>query len=516
MDDLRSGTEMKNEAIDLFSVDADAHLQKLAACAFPSPAQLPVELVRDSLRRGARDIVVEVQRNRLLLEDEGAGVAEDIWRELACAVDPGRGVAEREKAIDALQRASSPGIGLLAAFVPGATRIRIENSASRGGAAMVIAEGQVRHADAADGAYGTRITIARRGGPAELEKQLLRELCAAVPAAITLNGRRIESKPLLRRALVRRQVDMERGQAQVSAPAAGDICRVWLLDQWIPWQVFACPSRHGLVFEAALESGSAPSEAEWERLDHEAARLYQWLAGNYHSFPEKHQARIEELLFRKVGYSGDLRLLSAFAPFRLWRSRQRLTLEEVRRKAERSVLYALPLGCDPEHVLGHHQEALLLSPLQKDFLLNRLGLPLVEPAASMGAPGGRWSWISSGWRRIARAADLLPRRSFHALTPEQLSDAEGSLCRELEIFWLRLRPHGPAAPPPNPLQVVMVKGRGLAPAVWRSGTHKNVLYLRRRHPLVGLAVQRVARDPACAELAFAALAPARLLTAAGH
>jgi hypothetical protein len=39
-----------------------------------------------------------------------------------------------------------------------------------------------------------------------------------------------------------------------------------------------------------------------------------------------------------------------------------------------------------------------------------------------------------------------------------------------------------------------------------------VLYLRRRHPLVLLAVRRVAGDSANAELAFAALAPVRLLT----
>jgi len=511
MADPRQGTGSADWAGDLLSVDADAHLQKLTACSFPSPAQLPVELVRDSLRRGAKGIAVTVRRGRLQVEDDGAGIGEETWRQLACAADPGRGAAERERTIDSLQRAASPGIGLLAAFVPGATLVCIESSPSRGGSALVVAAGRIRHAAAANGTYGMRITIVRHGGPAELEKKLLHELCAAVPAVITLNGKKIEGRPLLRRALVRRQVAMERGQAQVSVPAAGDVCRLWLLEQSIPWQVLACPPRHGLVFEAALESGSAPSAAEWERLDQEAARLYQWLAENYRSFPEKHQGRIEELLFRKVGWSGDLRLLSAFAPFRLWRSRQRLTLEEVRRKAERGALYALLLDCNAEHVLGRHQEALLLSPLQKDFLLNHLRLPLVEPAASMDPLGGRSRWISSCRRRIARAFARLPRRPFQALPPGRLLGEESSLCRELEVFWQRLRPHGLV-----PLQVVMVEGRGLAPSAWRGGPLGSVLYLRRRHPLVVLSVQSVARDPACAELAFAALAPSQLLTAAGH
>ncbi len=126
-----------------------------------------------------------------------------------------------------------------------------------------------------------------------------------------------------------------------------------------------------------------------------AGQLYQWLAAHYMSFPEKYQERIEELIFRKERLYGDLQLLSAFSPFRLWRSKRRLNLEELRRKAENETLFALPLGSDPSLVLGRHEQALLLTPLQKDFLLNHLHLPLVAPPIHMETAGklkGRFSF----------------------------------------------------------------------------------------------------------------------------
>jgi len=144
MDNSRpaSGLDNGHDALgDLLSVDADAHLQKLAACKFPTPAQLPVEMVRASLSRGASSVAVEVGRGRLLIEDDGAGIPADQWQELACALDSGRSAGDREKAIDSLQSAASPGIGLLAVFVPGTESILIENASRDGGMSMRFAAG---------------------------------------------------------------------------------------------------------------------------------------------------------------------------------------------------------------------------------------------------------------------------------------------------------------------------------------------------------------------------------------
>ncbi len=496
-----------NAAIaDLLSVDADAHLQKLAACMFPSPSQLPVELVRAALKRGAATVDIRVGNRHLAIRDDGKGIPGGEWLSLACAFDSNRGAAAREEAIAALQSEASPGIGLLAVSLPGSLRILIESAGEDGKKAMQIEAGKVRQLDTCPGTPGTRISILRERGRADAEKKLIRELCAAVPQEIVLNGRKIEKRPLLRRTLARQAVAQGPVPATVAIPARGDVCRIWLLDRGIPWQAFTCASYHGLVFDAALESAAAPPAAAFFNvLAENAVQLYRWLAAHYPSFPEKYQERIEELIFKKARFGGDLHLLSAFAPFRMWRSRQRLSLEEVRRKAEEETLYVFPANCDPGHRLPRHAQALLLTPLQKDFLQNQAGLSLAEPPAADGADGGLSGLFSSSLRKMIRVAAALPRR-VKIPAFEELRAEERSLCREMESQWQRQQLQRTPGRPPMPLAVVMIEGRGLLPALRRHMGASTVLQLRRRHPLVRLALRSVRRDPANSELALAALA----------
>jgi hypothetical protein len=521
MDKPRAAVNAENDGSTMsgmLTVDADAHLQKLAACMFPTPAQLPVELVRSALKRGAASVAVEVESGRLFVADDGEGITGSQWQELARALDSSGSVVDRERAIESLQSAASPGIGLLAVFVPGARSIAIENANRADSMAMRFAAGSVRLLPAAPHAPGTRITITRRRAAVDAEMKLLRELCSAVPQEISLNRRAIEKKNLLRNSLVRKEGDggREDGQASVSVPARGDICRVWLLDQGIPWRLITSPAFQGMVFEAALETAAMPSQGTLDMLAGIADRLYHWLAEHYLSFPDHYRERIEELIFKRTMLSGDLRLADAFAPFRLWRSHLRLSLEEVRRKAERHSLYALPLAGDPGLFLDPHQEALLLTPLQKDFLLNHLGLPLVIPAAPMGTQGKMARWFSLVSRKISRVTQHWPRPRLRILEQGQTSSAERSLCRELEEYWLRLNGDGQSPHPGLRLSVVMCAGRGLRPAVWRRDAGQSTLHVRQRYPLSVLAARAVANERENAELAFAALAPRRLLTWAGR
>jgi hypothetical protein len=521
MDEPRPAINRDNDPValsDLLTVDADAHLQKLAACMFPTPAQLPVELVRSALRRGAASVVVEVRPGRLFIADDGAGIPSSQWQDLASTLESSRSAVDREKAIESLQSAARPGIGLLAVFVPGAESIVIENSNRNASMAMRFAAGHVRQPVAGSQATGTSITISRRRVSAAVEIKLLRELCSAVKQEISLNGRKIEKKALLRSPLVQQEIESgwDGVRVSVAVPARGDICRVWLLDQGIPWQLITRPPCHGMVFEAAMETAAMPPEEAFDMLAGVADRLYHWLAGHYLSFPDPYQERIEELIFKKTRQVGDLQLSSAFTPFRLWRSGQRLGLEEVRRKAERHVLYALPLASDPDLFLDPHQEALRLTPLQKDFLINHLGLPLVIPAAPMGTQGKIARGFAFVSRKVSRFMERLPRRRIRVLAAEETSAAERSLCRALEDFWLHRHGRGQAPASSLSLTVVMSAGRGLHPAVWRRAAGLNTLHIRRRHPLAVMAARAIARDRANAELAFAALAPRQFLTRGGR
>ncbi len=202
------GSSDSNSFADLLSVDADAHLQKLAACMFPSPAQLPVELVRASLKRGASTVDIQVRNRDLTISDNGDGISSSQWLSLACAFDSGRNAADREKAIADLQSEASPGIGLLAVSIPGNLNIKIESSGRDGKRTMQIEAGRLRQLDSCARIAGTRISISRSRGRSGSEIKLIRELCAAVPQDIMLNGHRLEKRSLLRRSLAQRPIDL--------------------------------------------------------------------------------------------------------------------------------------------------------------------------------------------------------------------------------------------------------------------------------------------------------------------
>jgi hypothetical protein len=475
---------------------------------FPSPTQLPVELVRAALKRAASAVDLQLRKKLLIISDNGKGISENQWHQLTCAFDSGRGAADREKAIAALQSDARQGIGLLAVSFPGSHSIKIENADREGKRTMHIENGRVRQLDSCPLVSGTRISISRRWGRSDAEKKLIRELCAAVPHDIMLNGQKLQKKPLLRRTLAQRVVDTGPGgvPATVAIPARGDVCRIWLLDQGIPWQALSSASYHGLVFEAALESGSPPSAAVFSLLADAAGQLYQWLAVHYLSYPEKYQPRIEELIFKKARLGGDLPLLSAFTPFRLWHCKRRLNLDEVRRKAEKEILYALPHDSDPGHFLGHHAQALLLTALQKDFLLNHVRVPLITPAAPMETDGRLIGFFSAWPRKLLRLLATRPRHWAKILPADQMNPEDDHLCRELESHWQRQQLHLAQGRPPLPLTVAMIGGRGLAPAFWQNAG-QGILYIRRSHPLVRQAQHCLRRDPANIELVFVTLVP---------
>jgi hypothetical protein len=150
---------------------------------------------------------------------------------------------------------------------------------------------------------------------------------------------------------------------------------------------------------------------------------------------------------------------------------------------------------------------LLLTPLQKDFLLNHLHLPLVAPAVHMETVGKLKGRFSFYLRKMIRLAAALPQRLVKILPPDQMDSEEQYLCRELMNHWQHRQLGDTPGRPSIPLTVVMLGGRGLAPAFWLPAGQGRVLHIRRRHPLIRQALCCVRRDPANSELIFAALAP---------
>jgi hypothetical protein len=471
-----------------------------------------VELVRSALKRKATAIAIQVRRDSLMISDNGAGISSVEWQALACLGDSRHNAAAREKAMACILDLSGPGIGLLAVFSPGARSIQIENAGASGKSIMRIENGQSKLQNTCSWPQGTRIKISRRRGPAARERVLLAELCAAVQIEILINGRHLKKKPLLTNRLVSMNITLEKisSQSLLAIPAQGNVCRIWLLDQGIPWQVTAMAPIQGMVFAAALETAGRLTPPMFETLAAAANRLYQWLAENYSQFPEHNQSRIEDLFFVQARSGGDSGLLSICAPFRLWHSPRRLTLAEVRRKAENGILYVMDHDSQPGHFSGPEEDVLLLTTRQKDFLSNHLHIPMVVLNTRIKKrPQKILTFCRQKFLRLHR---LVTPSKAEISDKSRLSREENDLCRELEMHW-RLKLADAAADAASfPLSVVMVEGRGLVPAYWLKNKRGDILRIRRRHPLTLRALRTISQDRDNSELAFAALLPGHFLT----
>jgi hypothetical protein len=522
----------QNMAMELLSVDADAHLQKLTAHIFPSPALLPVELVRSALKRRAAAVAVQIHADRITISDNGAGIGSAEWQALACLADMRQTAAAREKAMAVIQNLAHPGIGLLAVFLPGARSLQIENAHRDGKSSLHIANGRSELQNSCSWPQGTRIMISRRRGPAAEEKTLLAELCAGVKTEITINGRQLKRKPLLKGNLASMNIHFGENSSlsSLAVPVHGDVCRIWLLDQGIPWQVTAMAPVLGLVFAAALETDGQLAPPALETLAAAANRLYQWLAENYSIFPEPYQSRIEDLFFKQARSGGDPGLLSLCAPFRLWHSPRRLNLDEVRRKAESGVLVVMDHGSQPSHGSGPERDVLpcedrpissariggrsvlLLTPRQKDFLGNHLRLPMVILNAQQKTKIRPQKILAFCRRKFLILHRLVATAKAEILDSSRLRREENDLCRELERHWRRKMAAAAPDAAAFPLSVAMVEGRGLVPASWLKNKRGDILRIRRRHPLTLRALRSMSQDHDNSELAFAALMPGYSLT----
>lgn len=488
----------KPGADSLLSIDVNGHLQKLADHTHRSPYHYPVELVRTALSRGADHIDIRIQQQRLEMVDNGGGIEEGQIRDLLQLLDPGQPAAVREEAIEALY--DRQGIGLLAIFSPSPHTILIENVSSQKKQKMQLLyqKGRTRISEAVGLSGGTRIVLLRKTDGRDQEISILRHYCRGVEKEIVLNGRPLEREAIVKGAMV----SIEAGttdyfkKAEVGIPLKGDICKIWLLGQGIPWSLFSRGSLGGFVFEAAVETDQDVSSQMVTELTGSAARLYNWLCRRYPQYPPLFQKRVEELIFKHHRISGKAQPLNQLFAFRTAAGSMVLNFDQVKTLAGRKTLYAAPQSADLKKYPIQDKFTLALTPKQMDFLVNRKRLPIHFLAPISAEARGFRKWLTLTAETIKstlRAIRLGKPKPVHldALSPEEFAFLK-ALNRYLN------ENHGPAFLPSlsskSSIQAVMINARGFFPCQRLDRNSSAILHIRRRHPLIQRAVRAVARE----------------------
>ncbi len=475
---------------DLFSIDAAAHLRKVAGHTFRLPAYYPVECVRTALRRGATRVDIGWRRGRLQIVDNGPAITPAELQALRLVFSPDDDAQAREQAIAGF--VSVQGIGLLAMFAIAAERVELETGDGGRRRRFVLNDGRMTETEAPPGS-GTFIRLTVPGHSWQAETDALRLYCRFASAGIFLNGAPLGGGLALPRALAFQPLRRE-GEVigVIGIPPAGHFPHVWLLDAGICWAWLALPAREGLVWEAALEQDD-PGGGDRAELDEAAAGLYRWLARHWGDYAPDQRGRIEELLFDRLRSAVDHGLARDFRPFRM--AGKRVSLEELAHSAGREPLaYVLEEGHAASRMLQ-------LSRRQADFLVNHCLLPLRRHF-----PDWRTGWgerVRGAWRRLRKRLPAGSPRWPQPIDGDALSSRESAFLA-LAASRLRLTPDGGA---PRDCVPMMARGRWGRPAVVVPAGESLRLLLKRRHRLVRRVISVVVEDPSMLEPAMGLLLP---------
>lgn len=484
---------------NLFSIDVEAHLKKAAAYTFGSSAHYPVELVRAALQRGATQVDIFLTRDRLQVNDNGRGLDAAAIKTLITLMDPGQPGALKEEAVESIQ--THQGMGLLAIFASNPKEILVENSTSGNKLQLSYKKNLFKksgsiHTSLAGGSDGTHITLMGLHRDVDREKQLLEAFCRSVRQEVRLNNRSLGGQPFLsgQMAVIELSPSQSIGVSlgQVGIPLTGRTCHFRFLDQGIPWHHFSLPPQKGFIFDAAVETTAGMTRDLVDYLVRYAHRLYQWLGQRYKTAEPVHRDRIEELLFSHCRLTDDDSLIMQFAPFGLFNSRRSLSLRQVKEKASRGLLYAVPGHKDRLRYNTAHKTVLSLTREQADLLINHLNIPVtfLNPAAHRVNPvPGFWYALKRGFKRFILSVLPSPKK---ILKSDQLTKGQQLFTTVLTQYLVDPGEfslfHRPG------IEVLLIPSWGPFPSVTLKKNKKQLL-IRRDHPVVQEAVRAVQSDP---------------------
>jgi hypothetical protein len=486
---------------NLFSIDVDAHLKKAASHTFGSPSHYPVELVRSALRRGARQVDIKITRNRIETRDNGSGLDPASIKTLTCLLDPRQSIAGKEEAVEALQTRS--GFGLLALFASFPEKILVENVSASGKNRILFQKGILSTSDTCGLTTGTHIALYTHSHrDITREKQILQVYCQGVQRNIRLNNRLISRGPLLSQQMAYLKITPSThiSHGVIGIPLKGDLCRLRLLDQGIPYRYVTLPPYKGFIFDAAIEY-PYPSNGEITKntLNHLMGfviQLYQWLCQRYAKTSPQIQARIEELMFTHYRLTSDTSFFQYFSPFKVFQSSDTLSLPQIMRQSSTSPIFAVPLGKERLRYNATGKTVLSLTREQADFLINQQNLPIsfLSPLfqKEKQLPKCLYS-IKKMLKRIILYFFPTPSRK-KMINPHRLSSSEQFFINTLNQYLSQSRDTLLSSTPA--LQAVMIQSRGPFPSIpSKKGKKLHPLFIRRSHPLIRKAINAVQKNP---------------------
>ena len=486
---------------NLFSIDVDSHLKSVATHTFSSLSHYPVELVRAALKRGASQVHVLLNANKIEIKDDGSGLNSQSINILNTLLDLTSPDASKEEAVEWIQLNSEH--GLLAIFSPSPEKVLIENCSVSGSVNISYHKGVLKKTEPKHHQRGTRIILFPKcHRDVHQEEEILISYCKFVQKDIFLNKTLISGNPLFTDYIASIRIDnlKYRITGELAIPKTGNTCRLKLLNMGIPYRHLKYHYQQGFVFNAAIECSGELTHHILDRLISYAHKIYLWLAKNYNNASPSIQERIEELIFTHYKITGDTSLVENFFPFKVFKSRRPLSLANILQQAALSPILAIPR--DKEHLTYHigQQRILSLTREQADLLINLHNVPITFLSPWKKKRGWLLKQLFSGIKKLVKSIFFLfipDPANKKILSPSQMTSAEQFFLQTLNRYLsANIKSLNLYA---DTLTAVLIFSSGPYPSIpirnRKSSKQDQTLFIRQKHPLVQKAIEVLKQDP---------------------
>lgn len=367
-----------------FTIDAPAHLRKLAESTYSEKEYYLVELIRMAVKRKATEINLTLNKRFVRIEDNGEGLTEEMIKQLISIYSTFDSYETKEQHIEKIS--DGVHLGMLALFSPSPQSIIIENSfqlsdkVNRKAVKIMLSGNVVKKLNSGYLKKGTDIQIFRKCDNFENEEKTvlkyLTKIDKTVPYTVVLNGKKIEPEGSLSHCIMTEKYETEDNKkADLGIPVKGEICRFTLTHFGIPWSLEMYYPIKGCVFDVVVESKESLSHLEFSNLFKKVLSFYGWLSDYYEKLPLSHKIRVRELiqLYEINNMDSDV-----FSDAKLYQTATNglLSLNELRLLSRKGPVCALNQYNKEQESFYPSEQTLIVSDKDLDFLSNKMKMEL--------------------------------------------------------------------------------------------------------------------------------------------
>ncbi len=456
--------ELKED--QLFSIDIEAYLHKVALFTQRSALLYPAELTKTAFSRGADKADLIIDRNRVEIADNGEGIDPAKLNMLAELKIKDLPVERKEFALRSLRGDHGP--GLLSVFASEPKSIIIETVFNNRRYTLKINKEEVYLEEGCSIEKGTKIIIVRRSRAYKREIDIFREYSRWSGREIKLNGNEIISEQSIPDSIISAKVGEPGSEITgiCGIPASGGMCRIWLTEKGIIREKRDIPPFRGLIFSAVVETDSLKLDEIYPKIVPYVQKLYFHLGENFLKLSSDHKERVEELIFLHTRETGEKKFVNAIKPFRIFGSDTFVGLEEIIKLSDSGKLFVINSDYKRSGMIVEEaQSTVEMSPRQIDFVFNHLHVRGRMVDSFRINKKRMISWILLKFEllkyRIASGTGLLKRK----LEADQLWNEERDLL-------IRLNDHFRDYSMPNgkdygKINFYVVKGPGISPLYFK-------------------------------------------------